>query len=80
MSFKKFFEFLTEKKKANPKDIVEVEVPKPDINPNEPLSCSKCGSSKLPCECYTEDYYNAKLTQQTPRPNKLLKPKKKENE
>jgi len=80
MSFKKFFEFLTEKKSADSKDIEEVKVPEPKANPNEPLACPKCGSTKMPCECYTEDYYNAKLSQQTPRPNKLLKPKKKENE
>jgi hypothetical protein len=80
MSFKKFSEYLNEKKKPKPEDIEEVEVPKPDANPNEPLACPKCGSSKLPCECYTDDYYNAKLSQQAPRPNKLLKPKKKKDE
>lgn len=80
MAFKKFIEFLAEGKKPNKKDIEEVEVPKPDANPDANLACPKCGSSKLPCECYTDDYYNAKISQQTPRPNKILKPKKKENE
>jgi hypothetical protein len=80
MPFKKFFEFLLEKKKSDSKDIEEVSVPKPDVKPNEPLSCPKCGSSELPCECYTDDYYNAKLPQWAPRPNKLLKPKKKKDE
>jgi len=80
MAFKKFFEFLTEKKSADSKDIEDVTVPQPKADPKEPLACPKCGKTKLPCECYTDDYYNAKLSQQTPRPNKLLKPKKKENE
>jgi len=80
MAFKKFKEFLLEGKKPGVKDIQDVEVPKPDLNPDANLSCPKCGSSKLPCECYTDDYYNAKISQQTPRPNKLLKPKKKKDE
>ena len=77
MSFKKFFEFLSEGKKNNPKDIEEVSVPKPNLDSDAPLACPKCGSFQLPCECYTDDYYNSKLSQQTPRPNKIYKPKKK---
>lgn len=80
MLFKKYIEFLTEKKKSDPKDIEEVKIPEPKANPAEPLACPKCGGTQLPCECYTKDYYNAKLAQQTPRPNKLIKPKRKENE
>jgi len=80
MSFKKFFEFLSEKKSSNPKDIEEVGIPEPKANPTEPLACPKCGKTQLPCECYTDDYYNAKLPQQAPRPNKLIKPKKGKNE
>lgn len=77
MSFKKFFEFLSEGKKRDPKDIEEVSAPNPKVNADTPLACPKCGSFKLPCECYTDDYYNSKLSQQTPRPNKIFKPKKK---
>jgi hypothetical protein len=77
MSFKKFFEFLSEGKKKDTKDIEEVSAPKPKVNADTPLACPKCGSFKLPCECYTDDYYNSKLSQQTPRPNKIYKPKKK---
>jgi len=80
MSFKKFLQFITEKKKADPKDIQDAKVPEPKIDPEAALACPKCGSTKMPCECYTDDYYNTKLQYQTPRPNKLLKPKKKENE
>lgn len=80
MAFKKFIEFLLEKKKQGSDDIQDVEVPKPDANPDADLACPKCGSSRLPCECYTDDYYNAKIPQQTPRPNKIIKPKKKTDE
>jgi hypothetical protein len=73
MSFKKFFQFISEGKKPKEHDIEEVSVPDPKINADAPLSCPKCGSTKLPCECYTDDYYNSKLTQQTPRPNKIFK-------
>jgi hypothetical protein len=76
MSFKKFFQFILEKKKPSDKDIEEIEAPKPD-SPAEPLSCPKCGSSRLPCECYTDDYYDAKKSHQTPRPSTTIKPKNK---
>lgn len=79
MHFKKYSDYLLEKKKDS-KDIEEVEIPKPEADSEIPLTCPKCGSTSLPCKCYTEDYYNAKLGQQTPRPGKTHKPKKKENE
>ena len=78
MSFKKFYQYLSEGKKPKSHDIVEVEVPRPDIDPNSALKCPKCGSSAFPCECFTDDYYNSKTPQQAPRPNKVIKPKKKD--
>jgi uncharacterized C2H2 Zn-finger protein len=81
MHFKKYSDYLNEKKDKDSKDIEEVEIPKPDLDPEIALACPKCGSSSLPCKCFTEDYYNAKLGQQTPRPGKTVKNiKKKENE
>ena len=81
MTFKKFFSYLNEKKKSDAKDIQDVSIPVPNTkDPNEPLACPKCGTSKLPCECYTEDYYNAKLSHWAPRPNRVIRPKKEENE
>ena len=80
MTFKKFSQFIAESKKPDKKDIEEASVPKPDAAPDANLACPKCGSSSLPCECYTDDYYNAKISQQTPNPNTVIKPKKKSNE
>jgi hypothetical protein len=79
MIFKKFAQFIFEKK-GDSKDIEDAQPPKPALDPSVPLKCPKCGQTTSPCECYTDDYYNAKLGQQTPRPNKIVKPKKKENE
>lgn len=73
MYFKKYSIFILEKNKKDKKDIEEAEIPNPELDEEMPLSCSKCGSLSLPCKCYTEDYYNAKLSQQTPKPSKTKK-------
>lgn len=76
--FKKFKDFLLEKEK-DPKDIEEAMPESPKIDPLAPKKCSKCGSYKFPCKCYTEDYYDAKSPQNTPRPS-IKTPKKKKDE
>jgi len=73
MSFKRYAEFVSEKKKEDKKDIEEVKIPDAKIDPATGLTCPKCGSSKMPCECYTDDYYDAEITQQTPKPQKTKK-------
>ncbi len=79
MIFKKFYQFLIEK--SDPKDIEDAQSPRPKIDPSISTKCPKCGKTSAPCECYIDDYYDAKLGKATPRPNKVIKPKKKkENE
>ena len=78
MSFKKFTQFITEKKKGDNKDIEQVDADNPKIDPAIALKCPKCGSSDKVCNCYTDDYYNAKIPQQTPKGK--IKTKKKEDE
>jgi len=80
MAFKKFLEYILEKKKSDSKDIQDVMPPSPELDPSVPTKCPKCGQTSSPCECYTDDYYNAKISQQTPRPNRIIKPKKKKDE
>jgi hypothetical protein len=78
MVFKKFIQFITEKKKGNSKDIEEVSADKPNIDPTISLACPKCGNSDKVCNCYTDDYYNAKTPQNTPKGQ--IKTKKKKDE
>ena len=88
MFFKKFRDFIIEaagpptkdagkKKKKDPKDIENAEPLTPPFNPEVPEKCPKCGSTNRPCQCYIDDYYNAKTPQWTPRPS-VTKPKKNE--
>lgn len=70
--FKKFIEFLTEER-IKTKQLSE-EIPDPEVETPKSVTsdrCPKCGSTKVPCECYTEDYYDSKLSQQTPKPTKV---------
>lgn len=78
--FKKFFQFISEGKKPKPHDIEQADPTNPPIDPAIVTKCPKCGSTGMICDCYTDDYYNAKLPQQAPRPNKKVKPKTKDNE
>jgi hypothetical protein len=75
MLFKKYYQYLIEGKKPKSHEIRETEVPQPKVDPNTALKCPKCGSSEFPCDCFSNDYYDAKLPQQTPRPNKIVKNK-----
>jgi len=68
MNFKSFSRFVNEDKK----DITDAEAPKASVDSDSKL-CPKCGKSNLPCKCYTDDYYDAKLQQQTPKPTKTIK-------
>jgi hypothetical protein len=47
-----------------------------DSDPSIPLVCPKCGEADMLCACYTDDYYNARLQQQTPK-GKIIKTKTK---
>jgi len=67
-SFKTFSSFISEDKK----DIIETEAPKASVDGDEKV-CPKCGKINLPCKCYIDDYYDAKLQQQTPKPTKIFK-------
>lgn len=75
MIFKKFYQFLIEK--SDLKDIEDVQPTQPKIDPSAQTTCPKCGETSTPCACYVDDYYDAKLGKSTPRPNKIIKPKKK---
>jgi hypothetical protein len=48
----------------------------PPIDPSVAMTCPKCGESEKVCDCYIDDYYNAKTPQYTPKG----KTKKKKNE
>ena len=72
MEFKKFTEYLSEKKKPNPKDIEEVV-------PEKPSSGTPIISIKDKIINATEDYYNAKTPQWNPK-GKSIKPKDKKME
>jgi hypothetical protein len=85
MRFKRFREFLSEiagqptkdagkKKKKDPKDIESADPLVPPIDPLVRTKCSKCGSTEVPCQCYVDDYYNAKTPQWAPRAS-VKKPK-----
>jgi len=77
--FKKFLQYVNEKKAPKPHEIEQVDPQGPPIDPTTETKCPKCGSASKMCDCYTDDYYNAKNPQWAPRP-KIVKPKKKENE
>lgn len=89
MTFKRFKEFIQEaagpptkdagkEKKKDPKDIESADPLTPPINPEVGRVCPKCGKSEGVCNCYIDDYYDAKLPQQAPRPSiQKGKPKKK---
>jgi hypothetical protein len=72
MEFKKFTEYLSEKKKPNPKDIEEVV-------PEKPNAGTPSISIKDKIINATEDYYNAKTPQWNPK-GKSIKPKDKKME
>lgn len=61
-TFKKFNIFLEGKSDID--DPIEI-LPSGKLIPSK--KCSKCGSYDLPCKCYSKDYYDAKLQQQSPK-------------
>lgn len=73
MIFKKFIDFILEAAKVDPKkkDIEDVQPQVKDSDPSVPLVCPKCGESNQICNCYTDDYYNAKTPQYTPKGKKF---------
>jgi hypothetical protein len=78
MAFKKFTQFLIEKKKGDKKDIEQVNPDSSDVDPTIASKCPKCGSSDKVCNCYTDDYYNAKTPYTTPKGS--IKTKRKKDE
>jgi hypothetical protein len=76
MPFKKFIQYISEKKKNDAHKIEEVKPDLPPIDPSVAMTCPKCGESEKVCDCYIDDYYNAKTPQYTPKG----KTKKKKNE
>jgi hypothetical protein len=73
MPFKKFIDYILEKKKDDKSKIEDVKPDTPPIDSSVPLVCPKCGESAKICDCYSDDYYNAKTPQYTPK-GKTVKP------
>lgn len=67
MSFKKFVDFISEGSSVDPKkkDIEEVSA-KPAVA-NIPQTCPKCGETVQVCDCYIDDYYDARNPQYAPK-------------
>lgn len=64
--FKKFLQFISESKvDPKKKDIEQVDAV--SVPTDEPETCPKCGDSLQVCDCYINDYYNAKMPQQVPK-------------
>jgi hypothetical protein len=72
MEFKKFIEFISEKKKPNKKDIQ-------DVMPEKPISGYPEKSVKTQIIDATEDYYDAKMPLRNPK-GKVNKPEDKKFE
>lgn len=70
---KTFKEYLNEKDNKDIEEAVPLKPLPSDIK--DDTSCETCGAKEFPCECYTEDYYDAKIPQQIPRAS-IKKPKK----
>lgn len=77
MPFKRFIQFILEKKKGDKHAIEQVSAETPPVDPSIALVCPKCGESAKVCNCYLDDYYNAKNPQWNPK-GKIIKPKKNE--
>jgi hypothetical protein len=88
MLFKRYKEFINEiagpptkdagkKKKKDPKDIESADPLVPPVDPEVQTTCPKCGSTSAPCQCYIDDYYNARTPQWAPRAS-IKKGKKKD--
>lgn len=73
-TFKRFRDYLSEERIKTLQ--LSEEIPDPVLETPKSVTddaCPKCGSTKIPCLCYTEDYYDSKLSQQTPKPTKIKK-------
>lgn len=71
--FKKFLDFLNETSNRIKTSNLSEKIPDPTIEKSKKVDdglCPKCGSDKIPCNCSVDDYYDSKLPQQTPKPNK----------
>ena len=78
MSFKKFIDFISEGSKIDPKkkDIEQVSAKPSDVN--LPETCPKCGASNQVCDCYLDDYYDARTPQYAPKGKVIKRDNKKE--
>lgn len=73
MKVKKFIEYIAEQKEKDKKDLEDAQPPKPAEDPSLVMKCPKCGNTEKVCKCFTQDYYNAKTPQTTPKPQKKSK-------
>jgi hypothetical protein len=72
--FKKFLDFVVEGR-IKTSQLAE-EIPDVELETAKSVSddkCPKCGSTQVPCLCYTDDYYDSKTPQQAPKPTKTKK-------
>jgi len=58
---------MSEGVKVNPKKKDIEEVSASNSNPDLPNACPKCGETGQVCNCYTDDYYDAKTPQYAPK-------------
>jgi hypothetical protein len=77
MSFKKFIDFISESSLVDPrkKDIEEVSAKPSDAN--LPEVCPKCGESAQVCDCFIDDYYDARTPQYSPKGKTIKRDNKK---
>jgi hypothetical protein len=77
MSFKKFVDFMSESALVDPrkKDIEEVSA-KSAIS-DVPDTCPKCGESSQVCDCFIDDYYDARTPQYAPKGKTIKRDNKK---
>jgi hypothetical protein len=77
MSFKKFVDFIAEGSSVDSKkkDIEEVSA-KP-VGSDIPQTCPKCGESVMVCDCYIDDYYDARNPQYAPKGKTIKRDNKK---
>lgn len=67
MSFKKFVDFIAEGTKIDPKKKDIEEVSASPASSDVPDTCPKCGETVQVCNCFTDDYYDAKNPQYAPK-------------
>lgn len=67
MSFKKFIDFISEGSSVDPKKKDIEEVSAKQVDTESPEICPKCGESAQVCDCFIDDYYDARTPQYAPK-------------